>query len=240
MGRVGEYKDFKMYYDSGDPSQFWLYADTKSLNDLQRNIQKSLKKKTVGDGGGVGVQEGSLVLARYHVDKLLYRARVEKVTEGLFSVRYIDYANKGENLPESDIYSWDTHTLLNMIPPQAVSCTLHTLNKASAIAYTEEQVNEFTTCMKANSPMQMTVHQRLTSFDMHCTSIGPVTSRPAKHSRPVSVFPPVDVRCVEVTASNYTPPNLPMQEDELDANGKFQFMVSAIVSQEEILGSGGT
>jgi len=169
--RVGKYKDFKMYYDSGDPSMFWLHADTKSLHSLQRLIQKSVRKKTVGDGGGVGVQVGSLVLARYKVDKLVYRAKVEKITEDVYCVRYIDYGNMGENLPRSDIYSW--YTLLDMIPPQAVSCTLQTLNRASAVAYTEEQVNEFSTCMKAHSPMQMTVHQRLTSLDMNTTNIGP-------------------------------------------------------------------
>ena len=159
--RVGEYKNFNMYYDSGDPSMFWLHADTKSLNDLQRYIQKSVKNKTVGDGGGEGVQEGSLVLARYHVDKLVYRAKVEKVVEGVFSVRYIDYGNKGENLSRSDIYSWDT--LLNMIPPQAVSCTLHQLYRGSDVAYTEEQLVEFKNYMTAKSPMKMTVLQCLTS-----------------------------------------------------------------------------
>ena len=39
--RVGEYMEFKMYFENGDPSMFWLHADTKPLNDLQRYIQVS-------------------------------------------------------------------------------------------------------------------------------------------------------------------------------------------------------
>ena len=39
--RVREYKEFKMYFENGDPSMFWLHADTRPLNVLQRYIQVS-------------------------------------------------------------------------------------------------------------------------------------------------------------------------------------------------------
>ena len=39
--RVGEYKEFNMYFENGDPTLFWMHADTKSLHDLQRYIQVS-------------------------------------------------------------------------------------------------------------------------------------------------------------------------------------------------------
>ena len=41
-----------------------------------------MRKKSGGDGGGVGVEEGSLVLAKYKVDQAMYRARVEEVVVG--------------------------------------------------------------------------------------------------------------------------------------------------------------
>ena len=35
---------------------FWLHADTKALSELHRYIQKTMRKKSGGDGGGVGVE----------------------------------------------------------------------------------------------------------------------------------------------------------------------------------------
>ena len=62
-----------------------------------------------------------MVLARYSVDKAVYRAKVEEVIEGeLFSVRYIDYGNMDDTLTKDDIYPWDE--MLEIIPPQAVPC----------------------------------------------------------------------------------------------------------------------
>ena len=42
-------------------------------------LQKTMKKKSGGDGG---VEEGSLVLAKYQVDQAMYRARVEEIVVG--------------------------------------------------------------------------------------------------------------------------------------------------------------
>ena len=39
--RVGEYKEFNMYFENGDPCMFWVHADTKFLHDLRRYIQVS-------------------------------------------------------------------------------------------------------------------------------------------------------------------------------------------------------
>ena len=36
---IGEYKEFKMIFDSGCPAKFWLYANTDALLDLQLYIQ---------------------------------------------------------------------------------------------------------------------------------------------------------------------------------------------------------
>ena len=87
-------------------------------------LHRKLRGKQSGDGEVVGV--GSLVLARYSVDKAVYRAKVEEVIEGeLFSVRYIDYyGNRDDALTKADIYPWDQ--MLESIPPQAVPCFFFT------------------------------------------------------------------------------------------------------------------
>ena len=41
-----------------------------------------MRGKSGGDGGGAKLGVGSLVLARYSVDKAVYRAKVEDVMEG--------------------------------------------------------------------------------------------------------------------------------------------------------------
>ena len=51
-----------------------------------------------------------MVLARYSVDKAVYRAKVEEVIEGeLFSVRYIDYGNRDDTLTKADVYPLGSH-----------------------------------------------------------------------------------------------------------------------------------
>ena len=42
--RVGEYEDFNMYFDNGEPTMFWLHADTKALSELHRYIQVSRRE----------------------------------------------------------------------------------------------------------------------------------------------------------------------------------------------------
>eukprot|EP00092_Neocalanus_flemingeri_P106503 GFUD01136662.1.p1 GENE.GFUD01136662.1~~GFUD01136662.1.p1 ORF type:complete len:153 (-),score=31.14 GFUD01136662.1:18-476(-) len=55
---VGEYKEFKMTFDSGCPAMFWLHAATEAIQDLQTIIQRKLRGKPSGDGGGnSGVQK---------------------------------------------------------------------------------------------------------------------------------------------------------------------------------------
>ena len=64
---------------------------------------------------------GNLVLARYTVDDKVYRAKIEEVfDDGVYSVRYIDYGTRGDNLTAFDIYPWVP--ALEIIPPQAVLC----------------------------------------------------------------------------------------------------------------------
>ena len=43
-------------------------------------VQRKMRGKSCGNGGGAEL--GSLVLARYPVDKAVYRAKVEEVMEG--------------------------------------------------------------------------------------------------------------------------------------------------------------
>ena len=45
-------------------------------------VQRKMRGKAGGDGGGAKLGVGSLVLARYSVDKAVYRAKVEEVMEG--------------------------------------------------------------------------------------------------------------------------------------------------------------
>ena len=67
---------------------------------------------------GVGV--GEYLLARYSVDKCLYRAKVDKVdkVDGklVVMVRYVDYGNTGEGLSMQDLAPWSPS--LGRIPPQ--------------------------------------------------------------------------------------------------------------------------
>ena len=93
----GEYKKFKMKFENGCPAMFWLCVDTDAMNKLQRIIQviQAIKLLYIllilavqgkvrgrsGDGGGADLGVGSMVLARYSVDKAVYRAKVEKVVE---------------------------------------------------------------------------------------------------------------------------------------------------------------
>ena len=46
------------------------------------DVQKKVKGKPLGDGGGSDLEVGSMVLARYPVDKAVYRARVEEMLAG--------------------------------------------------------------------------------------------------------------------------------------------------------------
>ena len=106
------------------------------------------------------MQKGSMVLARYHVDKALYRARVEEMKDGMMSVRYIDYGNKGEDLSSCDVYTWDP--LLDMIPPQAVSCALF---GTTLDTYSNHQIEAFRSLMETSSPFKIYVHQCFTNND---------------------------------------------------------------------------
>ena len=45
-------------------------------------VQRKLRGKPTGDGGGAVVEVGSMVLARYPVDKAVYRAKVEEMLVG--------------------------------------------------------------------------------------------------------------------------------------------------------------
>ena len=152
-----------------------------------------MRKKSGGDGGDVCVVEGSLVLSKYQVDQAVYRARVEEIVVGkngeedMFryvpsapcheycnktprvSVRYIDYGNRGERLTHADIYTWDS--LLEKIPPQAVSCTLFRVPDITP--FTRNHEVAFTSLMKESSPLKMTVHQRLTSENITELGTGP-------------------------------------------------------------------
>ena len=78
----GEYKEFKMTFDSGVPAMFWLHVAADAMHDLQSTIQRKMRGRGGGDGGGAELGVGSLVLARYSADKAVYRAKVEDVMEG--------------------------------------------------------------------------------------------------------------------------------------------------------------
>merc|ERR1719186_2266123 len=82
----------------------------------------------MGDSGGEGLDTGSSVLAKYSVDGLDYRARIQEVVfkeedglEAMYRVSYVDYANSGVVFGK-ELVVWDSH--LDILSEQAVSCRL--------------------------------------------------------------------------------------------------------------------
>ena len=92
---AGNGEQCKVVFDSGSPARFWLYADTVALYDLQLVIQvlairkicitiimaQDMLSKSSLWHGDFSPEVGSMVLARYPPDKLLYRARVEQLIQ---------------------------------------------------------------------------------------------------------------------------------------------------------------
>ena len=107
-----------MTFDSGCPALFWVFTNTDALVELQTFIQRIARGKNTGDGGGPGVGVGSMVLARYSVDKVLYRAKVEDVIDDdLFSVSipssYI-ISFQSTSMAETETAAWFTGSTQNV------------------------------------------------------------------------------------------------------------------------------
>ena len=105
---------------------------------------------------------GNLVLARYTVDDKVYRAKIEEVFDnGVYSVRYIDYGTRGDNLTVFDIYPWVP--ALEIIPPQAVLCCFadSTFSTFHTSSLSLKEMYKFRLIMVTSCPMQMTIHKRL-------------------------------------------------------------------------------
>ena len=105
---------------------------------------------------------GNLVLARYTVDDKVYRAKIEEVfVDGVYSVRYIDYGTRGDNLTAFDIYPWVP--ALEIIPPQAVLCCFadSTFSTYHTSSLSLKEMYKFRLIMATSCPMQMTIHKRL-------------------------------------------------------------------------------
>ena len=123
-----------------------------------------MSRKPTGDEDGEGLQIGSFVLARYSEDQEVYRARVEDIIETdeltVYNVKYIDYGNGDECLTKADLYTWDPQ--YEEIPPQAVLCSFHEAppQMRNREGFTLKEKEAFSSLMKSNSPMKMTVHER--------------------------------------------------------------------------------
>ena len=78
-----------------------------------------------------------------------------------YSVRYIDYGTRGDNLTTDDIYSWDP--ALEIIPPQAVLCCFadSTFSMFQMSSLSLQEMYKFRSIMVKSCPMQMTIHKRL-------------------------------------------------------------------------------
>ena len=130
--------------------------------------------------GDFSLEVGSMVLARYPVDKLVYRARVEQLIQKvgetdlfrlviiminhfliycLLSVRFIDYGTRSDGLQHGDLYAWDS--ILDTVPPQAAACSFFgvPVKIRDKNRFSCEECKVFTALMKQSSPMDMKVHK---------------------------------------------------------------------------------
>ena len=94
----------------------------------------------------------------------VYRAKVLRVVESgeqLDSIRFIDYGNRDDLLPPTDLYTWDTR--LERVLSQTVSCCFYrALSQVRERAsLTLDGMEAFTLLMKQSSPMLMFVHEHL-------------------------------------------------------------------------------
>ena len=108
-------------------------------------------------------------MARYDVDKIIYRASVENIAEvnnkHLVKVRFIDYGNTAE-VGRLHLYHWEAN--LEVIPPQAVCCKLKNLERISktVLPDTEEHL-AFSKIMKSINPLQVSIHEKLFNSSFH-------------------------------------------------------------------------
>ena len=113
-----EYPEKRILFLEGNLSTFWLSIETAAKERMQEEIQNMVEELSK-----VGVRSlvvGNLILARYSDDGRVYRARIVRVVDNTVTVRYIDYGNLEEGLPQSSLYTWDS--ALEVIPAQAVLC----------------------------------------------------------------------------------------------------------------------
>ena len=137
-----------------------------------------LSKGVLGPGD-FSPEVGSMVLATYPLDNLVYRARVElilKVGETdlfrleiimvhhcliycLLSVRYVDYGTRYDGLQLCNLHPWDS--ILDTVPPQASACSFSGMpvKLRDKNSFSFEERNVFTALMKQSSPMEMKVHK---------------------------------------------------------------------------------
>merc|ERR1719186_1475341 len=110
----------------------------------------------MGNGGGEGLDTGSSVLAKYSVDGLYYRARIQEIVfkeedglEAMYRVIYVDYGNSGVVFGK-ELVAWDSH--LDVLPEQAVSCRLEGApalwREEGGATWTPEQLEAFQRTMR--------------------------------------------------------------------------------------------
>ena len=111
----------ELSFMDGSPSMFWLHIQSDGLFNFQEYLRISYGRK-MRDGGGEGLDTGSPVLAKYSVDGLYYRARIQEVMfrevdtlESMYSVVFVDYGNSGVVFGK-ELVAWDSH--LDILPEQ--------------------------------------------------------------------------------------------------------------------------
>merc|ERR1719186_883197 len=110
----------------------------------------------MGNGGGEGLDTGSSVLAKYSVDGLYYRARIQEIVfkeedglEAMYRVIYVDDGNSGVVFG-TELVAWDSH--IDVFQEQAVSCRLEGApalwREEGGATWTPEQLEAFQRTMR--------------------------------------------------------------------------------------------
>ncbi|GIY84937.1 tudor domain-containing protein 1 [Caerostris extrusa] len=90
------------------------------INNHYLNASKSSFKPKIG----------TIVCAKYSMDNLFYRARIENVVDDNCKVIFIDYGNK-ETVSFSNIHPLDSKFMIH--PPFGIECGLHTYPPATPV-----------------------------------------------------------------------------------------------------------
>ncbi|XP_063237654.1 tudor domain-containing 6-like isoform X2 [Bacillus rossius redtenbacheri] len=107
-----------------NPQEFYcqLAASEEPLKAMMKELQAH-----AGGSGAVAAEAGRPVAVRFKADGVLYRARVETISQGRCVVQYVDYGNR-EEVGEGELLGLERRFL---VPPrQALPCSLRGVQPA--------------------------------------------------------------------------------------------------------------